>query len=384
MANTLTNLIPDMYAALDVVSREQVGLIPAVTLDPTTSRAALNQTVYSHVAPAASATDITPGVASPDSGDQTIGNVDLTITKSRMVPIRWNGEQSLSLNNGGHGVLSIRQNQFAQAIRTLVNEVETDLAALHSTFSRAYGTAGTTPFATAGDYTDASETMRILDDNGAPVSDRHLIINTAAGAKIRGKQADVDKQGSDSILRQGVFLDVTGAAIRQSAAIKTSTAGTAASATTDNAGYAVGATTITLASAGTGTIVAGDVITFAGDTNKYVVVSGDAAVDGGGTITIAAPGLRVAMSAATKAITVVAAAARNMAFSRNALILATRLPALPAEGDLAVDRTTIVDPRSGLAFELAMYMQYRQVQYQLALAWGVKNVKPEHTALLLG
>ncbi|HMX99949.1 MAG TPA: P22 coat - protein 5 family protein, partial [Agitococcus sp.] len=148
--------------------------------------------------------------------------------------------------------------------------------------------------------------------------------------------------------------------------------------------YAVGATTITLASAGTGTILAGDVITFAGDTNQYNVVSGDADVSNGGTITLAAPGLRKAMSAATKAITVLATSPRNMAFSRSAIVLATRMPERPQEGDMAIDVMTIQDPRSGLAFEVAMYPGYRKVRYEIALAWGVKNIKPEHTATLLG
>ena len=39
MANTLTNLIPDLYTALDVVSRELVGMIPGVTRDASGDRA---------------------------------------------------------------------------------------------------------------------------------------------------------------------------------------------------------------------------------------------------------------------------------------------------------------------------------------------------------
>lgn len=380
---TITDLIPIVYNALDVVSRELVGFIPAVTLDATYERAAVNQSVRSPVAPAAAAGNITPGVTPPDDGDQTIGNVEMTITKARRVPIRWNGEQSRGLDNGGPGRMLIMRDQFSQAFRTLCNEVEADLAALHVSASRAYGTAAQTPFGTAGDFTDAANALKILKDNGN-AGDPQLVIDTAAGAKLLGLQSRYDIAGDTVMQNQGVIIDKAGLKIRESAQILTPAAGTGASATTNAAGYAVGATVITLASAGTGTLIAGDVVTFAGDTNKYVIASGDADVSNGGTITLAAPGLRVAMSTATKAITVVAASARNMAFARSAIALATRAPAVPSEGDLAVDRKVFTDPRSGLSFEVSQYMQYRQVQYEVALAWGVKAVKPEHIALLLG
>lgn len=384
MANTLTNLIPDVYNALDIVSRELVGIIPAVSSDMSFERAAVGQTVRSPVAPVASASDITPAVTPPNDGDQSIGNVLMTIDKARRVPVRWAGEESRGLNNGGPGRSRIMVDQFAQAMRALCNEVEADLAALHIFFSRAYGTAGTTPFGTAGDFQDASNALKILKDNGAPIGDAQLVIDTTAGAKMLGLQSRYDIAGDVRMQNQGVLIEKAGLQIRESAQIITSVAGTGANATTNNAGYAVGSTVITLASAGTGTIVAGDVITFAGDTNKYVVASGDADTSNGGTITLAAPGLRKAIANSATNITVLAAATRNMVFSRSAIVLATRAPALPEEGDMAADRQIVTDPRSGLSFEISMYKQYRQVQYEVALAWGKKVVKTAHTALLLG
>lgn len=384
MANTITGLIPTMYNALNVISREITGLIPAVTSDMTYERAAVGQTVRSPVAPASTASDITPAVTPPNDGDQTIGYTDMTITKARRVPIRWNGEERLGLDNNGAQYNVIFRDQMAQAMRVLTNEVEADLAALHVYASRAYGTSGTTPFGSG--LGETANIRKLLVDNGAPTSDLNLVMNTSAGANLRTltQLTKVNEAGDSSMLRQGVLLDIHGMALRESAQIVTSTAGTGASATTNTAGYAIGATVITLASAGTGTIVAGDVITFAGDTNKYVVASGDADVSNGGTITLAAPGLRKALAASAIAITVNAAAARNMAFSRSAIALATRAPALPAEGDSAADRFMLTDPNSGLSFEVSMYKQYRQVQYEVALAWGVKAVKPEHMGILLG
>ena len=66
MANTLTDLAPDLYAALDVVSRELVGMIPSVTVDARVNQAAVGQIVRSHVVPAANALiDNTPAMAFP-------------------------------------------------------------------------------------------------------------------------------------------------------------------------------------------------------------------------------------------------------------------------------------------------------------------------------
>jgi hypothetical protein len=380
MANTLTSLVPTLYESLDTISRELVGFVPAVRLDAGVDRAAVGQTVMSYVTPQSSASDLTPGVTAPNDGDQTIGNVSLTIQKSRGVPVRWNGEEQRGINTGP-GYRPILADQFTQAMRTLVNEIENDAAqAAYAAASRAWGTAGTTPF--ASDLSDPANVRKILADNGAPLSDLQLVIDTTAGAKLRtlAQLTKANEAADTSLLRQGVLLDIHGFAIRESAKVPQAVAvGTGASYTTNTAGYAVGATAITLIT-GTGTILAGDVITFAGDSNKYVVASALS----GGVVTLAAPGLQKAIPASATAVTVVAAATRNVGFDRNAIVLATRAPAIPAEGDMADDAMVITDPKSGLSFEVRLYKQYRQIRYEVAASWGVKAVKSAHIASLLG
>ena len=353
-ALTLTSLLPTIYEAMDVVSRELVGFIPAVARDSSAERAALNQTVMSPVVGAMTAEDINVGAYPADTPAQTIGNVSMSITKARSVPFGVTGEENRGLNTAGT-MGTINRDRMAQAIRTLTNEVETDLAALHIYASRAYGTYNSTPFGTAADLSDFAQARKILDDNGSPQSDMHMVLGSTAVANIRGKQSGlfkINEAGTDQLLRFGVLGDVGGFALHNSAQVKTAvTAGTNnGSASTNNAGYAVGATTLTLASAGTGTIIAGDIITIAGDTNKYLVVTGDADVSGGGSIVIAEPGLRVAIAASNTVITTIAATTRNMFFHRSAIQLATRAPAMPDGGDSADDVMIVTDPVSGVAF----------------------------------
>lgn len=379
MSTTLTSLLPDAFAALDVVSRELIGFIPAMQRDMSADRAALNQTIRSFVAPANTTANITPAMTPPTPAGQTIGNRTLSITKSKFAAFEWSGEDQRSADTGP-GYLSVQQDQIAQAIRVLINEVEADAAALHIYASRAYGTSGTTPF--AADLSDTAQLRKILDDNGAPPSDRHMIIDTSAGAKMRtlAQLTKANESADVSMLRQGLLLNLHNFDIRESAQVANFTKGTGAAYTTSAAGFAVGATTIAIIT-GTGTVLAGDVLAVAGDTNKYLVTTGAAAP---GNIVIAAPGLRVAIPAAATAVTIGANSVRSMAFSRNAMALATRLPALPKDGDLATDRTVLTDPRSGLSFELAYYPGFRMGGYFIGLAWGVANMKPEHSAILLG
>ena len=387
MANTLTDLAPDLYAALDVVSRELVGMIPSVTVDARVNQAAVGQIVRSHVVPAANALiDNTPAMAFPTAAYQTIGNQEITITKSKSAPFSWQGNEQDLLNSGA-GYMSVRANQMAQAMRKLVNDMEADLCALYATTSRAAGTVGTVPF--VSNTAALSAARKVLVDNGAPISDLQLVIDTNAGANLQTlfNINSARDQAAANLSDQGILTTIGSTQVRESAQIYTPTAGAMANATSTAAAFTVGQTVIPLATAGTGVVAAGDVITFANDTNQYNIASvsfAGANPASGDTITLAAPGLRKAQGAATRAITVLAASPRNMAFSRSAIVLATRMPERPAEGDMALDVMTIQDPRSGIAFEVSIYPGVRMVTYHIGLAWGVKNIKPEHTAQLLG
>lgn len=374
MANTLTSLVPDLYEALDIVSRELVGFIPSVTLDSSAERAALNQTIRVPITTSQVAADLSPGQLPPDTGDQTVLNNPLSITKARTVPFRWTGEEQKGVNTGP-GYKNIRVNQIAQAMRTLTNEMEVDLGSMAYLSSRAYGTAGTTPFAT--DLSDPAQVRKILSDNGAPLSDLHMVIDTTAAAKMRslGILTKANEAGTVDLRANGTLLNIHGFGIRESAGVGYHTAGTGASYVTNGA-LAKGATTIPVQT-GTGTILAGDVVTIGNF--KYVVTS----TLSGGSFVIGAPGLMTAVSSGAT-VTVNSAFTANFAFARSAIVLATRAPALPEEGDMASDRMMIQDPVSGIAFEIAMYPQYRRIRYEVSAAWGYANIKPEHSAILLG
>jgi len=267
MANVLSDLAADIYKAADVVGRELVGLIPSVTINGDSStKAAKGDAVRSHFTrtPTVNST-FSPAMTIPEGTDQTVDTKTLTIDQYASVQIPWTGEDIKHVNNGS-GFETVYGDQIQQAIRAIVNTIESYIwTTAHKASSRAYGTAGTTPF--ASNFNDIAQVRQILVDNGCPANDGllTLVMNSTAGTNLRNlaNLQKANEAGNDILLRQGTLLDLQGIMMKESAGIGLHTAGSGASYLLNSASTAIGDTSIA-ADTGSGTILAGDVVTFAG------------------------------------------------------------------------------------------------------------------------
>lgn len=375
MPNTLTALAPTLYSAAQQVSAEPFGVISAINTQFDDKGVARGDEVTVPVAPTRQASDFTPAATSGTGDDATAASVKVKITKSRKVSWHLTGEQQRSLQNGAEDKEWIRQ-LVAQGMRTLRNEAELDaVQAIKVGASRAVGTAGTNPFTSNLD--GLVDVRQVLQDNGAPLSDLQLVINSSAGAAARklGIIQNAYQAGSDAERRSGALLRQFGFNITESAGITTHVKGTGASYVTSGI-TAAGSRDVALIT-GSGTVLAGDVVTMAGDTNKYVVNNGVAAA---GTISLGRPGLRSTIANAS-ALTVGNNYTPNLAFERNAVVGVLRPPIMP---DNPTQQKLLISDDKGMTYLLMQIAQYGQVSWELHLAWGFQVVQGEHVALLLG
>jgi hypothetical protein len=295
------------------------------------------------------------------------------------VQIPWTGEEMKHVNNGS-GFETIYGDQVAQAMRAIVNSIEVaGCLAAYKAASRAFGTAGTTPF--GSNFNEIAEIRQILVDNGCPMDGNNsLVLNTLAGTNLRqlAQLQKVNESGGSDMLRRGELLNLQGFALRESAGIASHTKGTGASYVLNGAA-SEGDTSVAI-DTGSGTVLAGDVVTFAADAvNKYV--NGTAL--SGGSIVLNDPGLRIA-EADGKTVTVGNSYTANLGFHRSAVELGIRPIAEPAGGDAAVDRMTVQDPVSGLVFTISAYKGYKKAMFEIGALYGWKAWKSQHIALLLG
>ena len=389
MANsvTLTNLAPEIYKAMDTVSREIVGAIPGAMLNTADSdgvnAASFGDKVKSLRTPkTVPTTSFTPSMTPSDATDKNATFDEFALDQTAKDDLPLLGETIRRLNQAGGQAETFRTDTFAQIMRGIVNKMEAYLAGvIYKGASRAVGTAGDAPF--GSNLNVLTAVKKVLIDNGAPEDNQFsFVMDTTAGMNFRNLSnlQKVNEAGTSDLLRNGSLMNTMGFFLRESAGIVTHAKGAGAGYDADGA-IAVGDTTITLDGGtvnATG-IKAGDVVTFAGDDNNYVVGTGTTAT--GGDIVLNRPGA-LEIVADTTELTVGGDFAANVAFHRSAVEFAAR--SADMGDDSAVEVLDVVDPVSGIPFQFRRYAGEGMSKIMVVVHYAGKVWKQENVVLAMG
>lgn len=381
MANTLTTIAPVLYAAAQEVAAEPFGVVDAINANFDNKGVAKGDKVKVPVAPVAALDDFSPAAAAGTGTDKIADAVEVEITASKKTSWNLTGEQMRSLANAGNDNEWARQ-LVAQGMRALRNQAEADCAAAIKVRSGlAIGTAGTTPF--GSDIDVIADVRKVLRDNGAPMSDLQLAVNTSSYLNLLklGIVQQAMVAGSDAERRTGKLMPQFGFKIFESAGLTKHTKGTATGFDTDDgAAVVVGTTTFNVDGGDGGTLKAGDIITLAGDTTKYVSHTAVAALTDDHLITIAKPGIRLEAADGTE-LTIGDNYTPNFAFERAAVVGVMRPPIMPPNPTI---KQLVMSDEKGMSYLLLEIAQYGMVTWELHLAWGFKVIQPEYVVTLLG
>lgn len=376
MSNTITAAVPTLLAQGLMALRQNAVMANLVNSDYGTLAAQKGQAITVPIPSAVTAISVTASNVPPTTADFTLGSATITLDQWIEAPFYLTDKDIMDCQEG------VIPSQASEAIKAIINNVDSYIFGKYVGIYGYQGTAGTTPF--ASDTTDATGLRKVLNNQLAPLNDRRMVLGPDAEANALNLRAfqDMSFSGSVAGIQEGKINRKFGFDWFMDQNIPTHTAGTAVGATTNTAGYAIGIKTITLASAGTGTILAGDVITFAGDTQTYVVVTGDADVSGGGTV-VFEPGLKIAIAASATAITLKASHVINLGFHRDAFAFASR-PLIDTTEGLGNLIMAATDPLTGMSLRLEVSREHKRTRWSYDILYGAALVRRELACRLAG
>ena len=394
--NTLTSVLRAQASVNITVPQEPVGLLDSANMNFDSKGASINEVIVVPIDPPGALADIAPGAVPPAGTSVTVTNAQVKITKQRQKSRVFTGEDLRQLENIGVRDDLLRQ-FIAQAERLIRNEMSADAStALITGASRAVGTAGTTPFAV--DLSLLTSARKELKDNGTPFSDVNLVTSTAAYQNLLNQNIvqKAQEAGADSERRSGVIRGQFGISnLREDANMNSHTKGAGTGYTLDG-NHLAGATAIAVTG---GTVNAtgiqiGDVITIAGDTNKYIVVpppgtttsyqtpSAGSLLATAGTIYIGNPGLKAGISTGA-AITIGSTYTPSFVFERNVLVGVVRPPIGFDQGPYISVARSIQDI-FGYSYHFVESVQWGQVSWFVQLVWGFSVTQSEYVIPILG
>ncbi len=376
-ANDLTNILPKILARSLSVLRERCMMPQLVNLDYSDEAAEKGDTIDVPVSTAVATRDVAPAEVPP-------AVVGATPTKVQISLNNWRQSDPFALTD--NDLLKVDKDsaflpmQVGEAVRGLANYINSTVHAEYKGIYGFTGTAGATPFASA--VTDATNARKILNQQLCPLNNRRAVINFDCEANMLALSAfsSLQEIGESGPRIEGQIGRKYGIDWYADDAVVTHTAGSG-SAYVTNGTQALGATSIVLQT-GSGTVLVGDIVTFAGHSQTYVVTTGIAAP---GTIVINPP-LKVAVTTGVL-MTSKASHVVNIAMHREAFALAMR-PVLDSTAGLpmggTMDVATFTDPISGLSLRLERKREHKQTAWEFDALWGTKLVRPALATRIAG
>ena len=393
--NTLTSMIPKILARGLMGLRRRNVMTRFVNTDYSIEAKEKGDTIDIPLSTAMTATDVTPANVPPDPTAITPGKVQIQLNNWKHVSFKLS-DKDLHEINAKESFVPIQMSAAFEALATAINN---SVIANYLGIYGVAGTAGTTPFAST--VNSINDLDKVLNEQLCPLENRTLLLNYSAfsSAKSLSAFSSYNDVGNSETIIEGSMGKRFGFNIQADAYVPTHTSGkvggeaggkTIVKAATAHA-VGVSAVTATVGSTNAMALLKGDIITFAGHSQTYVLTanaSGAAASDV--TLNIS-PTLQVAL-AGSEVITGASGAGYtsgtnhvvNLGFHRDAFGLAIRAPGDGLKEWNIGDSLTLPDPETGLIFRLELVREYKQLMWDLDALWGTNLIRPEYAARLLG
>jgi hypothetical protein len=367
MAVIVTSALLSTIAKMGLATlRESIQLVKRTNreyekdISATTKGSTVNVVVPAPI----TAVSVTPGGVHPnDTVAVTPTIVPITLDQWYRAAFAFSDKQAAQVDRG------IIPMQIQEAIRGLVNTIETNVWLNYKKFYGYAGVAGTTPFAT--DISEYLTAEKLANDQLMPSDRRALIMSTAANANWKGLRRTFDRN----------FEDV-GVETVWTPFVPTHTAGANSGSDVNGAHATVGTKTITVHGGALGDFHVGDIITFSGHSQTYTITAavGDATPS---SISIE-PGIVQALSG-DEVITTKASHAVNLLLHPNAIAFAMApMQAGAGMEGAGTQEATVVDQESGLALRLTYFRQFYQDEWSFDALWGSSVPRPSMGVRIAG
>ena len=389
--NTLTAILTQILAKGMMTLRQPCLMTRLVNTDYSLEAKKKGQTIDIPLSTAMSAEDVSPA-ATPSAPTA------LTPKVAQVTLDNWK-HADFGLNDMEVGRIRADQDfiplQMQEAFKSLANAINTSVFDTYKGVYGYVGTAGDTPFGTGVEVASATSLRRVLHEQSCPKDNRRAVLDYAAEAAALNLApfSDAEKRGSSATKTTGELGNIFGFDWNSDDGVPTHTRGAIGSGDlTVNGVNAKGATSVSIAK-GAGTsweAVEGDIISFAGDTQTYVITADTTVVHTDNTSVPIAPALKIATEGSEE-VTTRDSHVVNLGFHRDAFGLAMRSPDagikdLLGQGKAGnvMESVILQDPVTKLIMRLELIRGYKMTMWDVDCLWGTALVDSARAARLAG